>query len=120
MTSYLRWLTSFIILRRSGAHEWTKEKRHVWHPNKLNIIPYNGSDALYNVVLGQTVLPNWRKLEAVGPFAAENPPTPEDVRTRHEQKYPGVQAFVWGLTPLGFTTVPFWVVLCGGTLPWKF
>ena len=51
-------------------------------------------DALYNVVLGQTVLPSWRKLEALGPFAAENPPTPEDFRARHEQHYPGVKAVV--------------------------
>ena len=51
-------------------------------------------DALYNVVLGQTVLPSWRKLEALGPFSAENLPTPEDSRTRREQKYPGAKAVV--------------------------
>ncbi len=50
--------------------------------------------ALYNVVLGQTVLSSWRKLEALGPFAVEAPPTAEEFRARHEQHFPGVKAAV--------------------------
>jgi len=51
-------------------------------------------DALYNVVLGQTVVPNWRKHAALGPFSAESPPTPSEFRTRHERRYPGQKAVV--------------------------
>ena len=40
------------------------------------------------------MLPSWRKHEALGPFSAEKPPTPEDFRARHEQQYPRVKAVV--------------------------
>ena len=51
-------------------------------------------DTIYNAVRGQTILPSWRKHEALGPFSAETPPTPEDFRARHEQQYPRVKAVV--------------------------
>lgn len=43
------------------------------------------------IMFGQTVLPSWRKLEALGSFSAVDLPTPEDFRVRHEQHYSGVK-----------------------------
>ena len=35
-------------------------------------------DALYNLIIGQTVLPSWRRLEALCPFKVDAPPSPEE------------------------------------------
>ena len=51
-------------------------------------------DSLYNIVLGQTVLPNWRKLEKLGPFSAGRPPSAEEFARRWEEKFPGQKAVV--------------------------
>ena len=51
-------------------------------------------NVLYNIVIGQTVLPNWRTMEKVGPFGVNSPPTPEEFRKRYRQAYPGRKAVV--------------------------
>ena len=45
--------------------------------------------SLYNTILGQTVLPNWRRLEALGPFSVEAPPSPEEFARRFHERFPG-------------------------------
>ncbi len=50
--------------------------------------------ALYNIVIGQTVLPSWRKMEKVGPFDVEDPPSAASFAQRFRQAYPGTQAVV--------------------------
>ena len=51
-------------------------------------------NALYNIIIGQTVLPDWRRLEALGPFDVETPPTPEEFAERFSSAYPGHAAVV--------------------------
>ena len=46
-------------------------------------------DALYNLILGQTVLPSWRDLEAMGPFRVDAPRAPEEFAHRFRELYPG-------------------------------
>ena len=46
-------------------------------------------DALYNLIIGQTVLPNWRRLEALGPFSAEAPQSPEEFASCFRERFPG-------------------------------
>ena len=45
------------------------------------------ADSLNNVILGQTVLPSWRKLEELG-FSAERPSSAEEFARRWEAKCP--------------------------------
>ena len=46
-------------------------------------------DALYNLILGQTVLPSWRDLEALGPFRIDAPPAPGEFARRSRNLYSG-------------------------------
>ena len=50
--------------------------------------------SLYNIVIGQTVLPSWRKMEKLGPFDVESPPSAEAFAQRFGQAYPGTKAVV--------------------------
>ena len=45
-------------------------------------------DALYNLIIGQTVLPSWRRLEALGPFSVDAPPSPEKFAHRFRERFP--------------------------------
>ena len=50
--------------------------------------------SLYNIVIGQTVLPSWRKMEKLGPFDVESPPSADTFAQRFGQAYPGTKAVV--------------------------
>jgi hypothetical protein len=50
--------------------------------------------ALYNLIIGQTVLPSWRHLEALGPFRVDAPPAPEEFAHRFRELYPGRKGVV--------------------------
>ena len=52
------------------------------------------ANALYNIILGQTVVPNWRKMEKLGPFDVEAPMSPEEFAKRFREAYPGQKAVV--------------------------
>ena len=45
-------------------------------------------DALYNLIIGQTVLPSWRRLEALGPFSVDAPPSSEEFAHRLRERFP--------------------------------
>ena len=49
---------------------------------------------LYNVVIGQSVLPSWRRLEALGPFDVAAPPSPAKFAKLFRAKFPGEKAVV--------------------------
>ncbi len=51
-------------------------------------------NALYNIVIGQSVLPSWRRLEALGPFDVAAPPTPAEFARRFRTQFPGERAAV--------------------------
>ena len=51
-------------------------------------------DALYNLIIGQTVLPNWRRLEALGPFSVEAPQSPEEFASCFRERFPGCRGVV--------------------------
>lgn len=46
-------------------------------------------NALYNIVIGQSVIPDWRKLEALGPFDVDAPMSPEVFVEQFTKAYPG-------------------------------
>ena len=50
-------------------------------------------DALYNLIIGQTVLPSWRRLEALGPFSVEAPQSPEEFACRFRERFPNSRAY---------------------------
>ena len=52
------------------------------------------ADVLYNVVLGQTILADWRTLRAMGPFEASSPPTAEEFARKFRSMFPGRKAVV--------------------------
>jgi len=52
------------------------------------------ANALYNIVIGQTVIPSWRKMEKLGPFNVDDPPTPEEFARRFHEAFPGQKAVV--------------------------
>ena len=52
------------------------------------------ADGLYNLIIGQTVLPSWRRLEALGPFRVDAPPSPEDFARRFRDQYPRCKGVV--------------------------
>ena len=51
-------------------------------------------DALYNLIIGQTVLPSWRRLEALGPFSVEAPQSPEKFASCFRERFPGCRGVV--------------------------
>ena len=51
-------------------------------------------DALYNLIIGQTVLPSWRRLEALGPFSVEAPQSPEEFACRFRERFPNSRGVV--------------------------
>ena len=51
-------------------------------------------DTFYNIVIGQTILPSWRKMESLGPFYVEDPPSAEVFAQRFRQASPGTKAVV--------------------------
>ena len=52
------------------------------------------ANSLYNIIIAQTVLPSWRKIEKLGPFNVNEPPTPEDFAKRFQDAYPEQKAVV--------------------------
>jgi hypothetical protein len=53
------------------------------------------ADALFNVVIGQTVLADWRIMKDVGaPFRIDHPPTPEEFVQKFKSLYPGRKSVV--------------------------
>jgi hypothetical protein len=51
-------------------------------------------DAFYNLIIGQTVLPSWRRLEALGPFRVDAPQSPEEFASRFREQFPGCRGVV--------------------------
>ena len=52
------------------------------------------ANGLYNIIIGQTIIPNWRRIEALGPFDVLAPPSPEEFAKRFNSSYPGQKAVV--------------------------
>jgi alkylated DNA repair dioxygenase AlkB len=51
-------------------------------------------NALYNIAIGQSVLPSWRSMEKLGPFDVKDPPSPEVFAERFRCEYPDTKAVV--------------------------
>ena len=49
---------------------------------------------MYNLIIGQTVLPSWRCLEALGSFSVEAPQSPEEFACRFRERFPGCRGVV--------------------------
>ncbi len=41
------------------------------------------ADILYNIIIGQNIIPNWRKFQKLGPFTVSDPMAVEDCSARH-------------------------------------
>ena len=52
------------------------------------------ADILYNIIIGQNIIPNWRKFQKLGPFTVSDPMAVEDFGARHQEHYPNEKAMV--------------------------